>query len=640
MKLNGLYPKPTRGFIILMVMCMCAASLIILAGVLSYTFSTSNLNMRSNQLSLCQNAAEAATEKVYAKLAYDFEMDGLQQVSNNIANNSYRQLCPGTNESGFFGQFNFYDPTTPGANNDFVYVGYLTNYSGPLPTQYTNDYASSNSIIYRIVSNVTMPNSYANTVVGTAQEDVLLALVPINTYAIFYNGELEFSDCATMVISGRTHSNADICTGAGSSASLTFNGAVTCSSVIQSPGRGGLTYSYNQNTTYNAGSSTDVVSVGISIPMANTHSIIQVQSPSVVPPTSIAGQTMEYYEAEVVLLVSNSPSVSAGPNPAVYLSLQTCYNQTIPANDPAYEAFLITNATTVLLHTNLNVFNSTNNITQNEIALPFLTLTNTFTDEREHQSNMYVTQIDIGGYADWALTNSVLTNKMIASFGNYPLILYVADTRNIGTNKLSVVRLTNAARLPYNNDLGFSVVTQNPLYVMGDYNITTNRSSPFSYSRAVGSTTNGFTVPSALMADAITVLSSNWNDSLSAGAYTSRTAANMTMNAAIITGNIPSTGTSATTFSGGVHNLTRLLENWTGYNLVYNTSIVCLYSSQMATNQFQMPGAYYNPPNRYWGFDPTFYNPAREPPGIPTALVPIRFNWLQPPPGSITSGIN
>ncbi|HWY30017.1 MAG TPA: hypothetical protein VNX46_04650, partial [Candidatus Acidoferrum sp.] len=164
MKLNALYPKRTRGFLILMVMTMCAVGLIILAGVLSYTFTTSNLNMRSNELALCQNAAEAATEKAYANLAYDFEAAGLQQVSNNIANNSYRQLCPGTNESSFFGQFHFYDPSAPSASNDFVYVGYLTNYSGPLPTQYTNDYASSNSIIYRIVSNTTMPNSYANTV--------------------------------------------------------------------------------------------------------------------------------------------------------------------------------------------------------------------------------------------------------------------------------------------------------------------------------------------------------------------------------------------------------------------------------------------------------------------------------------------
>ncbi len=635
MKINIPCRKPARAYIILMVMCMCAASALILAGVLSYTYTTANLNMRSNELSMCQTAAEAAAEKAYANLAYDFEAAGLQQVSNNIANNAYRRLCPNTNESSFFGQFHFFDPSAPTNANDYVYVGYLTNYSGPLPTQYTNEFASSNSIIYRIVANANLPNSFASDVVGTAQEDVLLALVPINTYAIFYNGELEFSDCADMVISGRTHSNADICTG--TSASLTFNGAVTCSSVIQSPGRGGYTYGFNEGTTYNSGCATDVVSISLSIPMTNTHSMIEIQDPTVISPTSAQGQMMEYYEAQVVLIVTNSPSASSGTNPAVYLTLQNSYNQTVPANDPSPYVFLTTNATTALMQTNISQWNSSSNLTQNTISLPFLTLTNTFTDQREHQTNMFVTQIDVGAYADWAKTNSVVTNKMVAAFGDFPLILYVADRRNIGTNKLAVVRLTNASRLPYNNDIGFSVATQNPLYVKGNYNTTTNG---INFSLGVGATTNGFTVPSALLADSITILSGNWNDSASAGAYTLRPAANTTLNAAIVTGNIPSTGTTASTFSGGVHNLTRLLENWSGVNLTYNTSIVCLFSSQMATNQFQMPGNYYSPPTRLWGFDPTFYNPAREPPGIPTALVPIRFNWLQPPPGNITTGVN
>ena len=351
MKINIPCRKPARAYIILMVMCMCAASALILAGVLSYTYTTANLNMRSNELSMCQTAAEAAAEKAYANLAYDFEAAGLQQVSNNIANNAYRRLCPNTNESSFFGQFHFFDPSAPTNANDYVYVGYLTNYSGPLPTQYTNEFASSNSIIYRIVANANLPNSFASDVVGTAQEDVLLALVPINTYAIFYNGELEFSDCADMVISGRTHSNADICTG--TSASLTFNGAVTCSSVIQSPGRGGYTYGFNEGTTYNSGCATDVVSISLSIPMTNTHSMIEIQDPTVISPTSAQGQMMEYYEAQVVLIVTNSPSASSGTNPAVYLTLQNSYNQTVPANDPSPYVFLTTNATTALMQTNM-----------------------------------------------------------------------------------------------------------------------------------------------------------------------------------------------------------------------------------------------------------------------------------------------
>ena len=55
----------------------------------------------------------------------------------------------------------------------------------------------------------------------------------------------------------------------------------------------------------------------------------------------------------------------------------------------------------------------------------------------------------------------------------------------------------------------------------------------------------------------------------------------------------------------------------------------------MATNQFQMPGAYYKPPYRNWGFDTTYYSPNKQPPGVPCALVPIRFNWFKPPPGGL-----
>ena len=111
----------------------------------------------------------------------------------------------------------------------------------------------------------------------------------------------------------------------------------------------------------------------------------------------------------------------------------------------------------------------------------------------------------------------------------------------------------------------------------------------------------------------------------------------MTINAALVTGAMPSTGTTATTFSGGVQNLTRFLEDWSKVTLTMNTSIVNLFNSKTATNQFQMPGAYYNPPTRKWGFDTTYYSPNKQPPGVPCALVPIRFNWQTPSPGSITS---
>jgi hypothetical protein len=56
----------------------------------------------------------------------------------------------------------------------------------------------------------------------------------------------------------------------------------------------------------------------------------------------------------------------------------------------------------------------------------------------------------------------------------------------------------------------------------------------------------------------------------------------------------------------------------------------------MATHQFVNPGTYYQPPTRQFSFDLNFLNPAKVPPGVPTALVPIRFGWTTPPPGTVT----
>ena len=70
------------------------------------------------------------------------------------------------------------------------------------------------SPIYRIVSNA-KPLKSNSGATGTAQEDVMLALVPLTDYAIFYNGLLEFSTCATMTVNGAVHSNTNIFVGDG-----------------------------------------------------------------------------------------------------------------------------------------------------------------------------------------------------------------------------------------------------------------------------------------------------------------------------------------------------------------------------------------------------------------------------------------
>ncbi len=97
-----------------------------------------------------------------------------------------------------------------------------------------------------------------------------------------------------------------------------------------------------------------------------------------------------------------------------------------------------------------------------------------------------------------------------------------------------------------------------------------------------------------------------------------------TVNAAILTGNVPSDGT---TYSGGVENFLRFLENWNNQTLTYNGSLVCMFPSQISTAPWPNTGTVYNPPTRHWSFDLNFNDPNKLPPLTPRASAVVRGKW-------------
>jgi hypothetical protein len=104
-----------------------------------------------------------------------------------------------------------------------------------------------------------------------------------------------------------------------------------------------------------------------------------------------------------------------------------------------------------------------------------------------------------------------------------------------------------------------------------------------------------------------------------------------------LTGVVYSTASDSTHFSGGVHNLPRLLENWnSGITLTMNTSIINFFDSLKATNQFINPGVYYNAPTRQFSFDNNFTNSTKLPPGTPCIGQLVRSKWRVPPPNTVT----
>ncbi|MBL0169160.1 MAG: hypothetical protein IPP90_00315 [Gemmatimonadaceae bacterium] len=221
-----------------------------------------------------------------------------------------------------------------------------------------------------------------------------------------------------------------------------------------------------------------------------------------------------------------------------------------------------------------------------------------------------------------------------------PRILYFEFANpavsNANNDYLSV-RLRGGAKLPLSrvpaDTGGLTIVTERPMYVLGDYNTTVWR-------------------PSALMADAITFPQQSaqsvdaecgaataatrcsaavgWCDVLQQN-MAQRTAKTSTVNAAILAGHSPTpcdyarAGCASPAYGGGLENFPRFLENWNGVIFRYTGSLVSLYTNRFSTglwgntaNVGFAAAGYYTPPTRQWSFDVNFRFPERLPPGTPS----------------------
>jgi hypothetical protein len=599
------------AFALVMVLVFTAVAVLIMASTLGRTATTSTLNQRNNQYTASIYAAEAATETVVARMKADYLAGSLSYVTNDLS--TYRAYIPSASEDPYWSGFRFSDGQ---GNVNRTYVEAISGRSwGPLQSQYAGLNGWTNT--YRVVSNVTQTNE-PYTVSAAVQQDLQLVGIPVFQFAIFYNSLLEFTWAATMTVNGRTHANTNIFLG--SSKNLTFNSVATSVGTITSPAWFGKTKSqYTGNINFNGspGYSTNANALTLPVGTNNApevvHEIVYLP-PSNEDPNSAMGQQRFFNKAGLILLVSNN---------TVNLTLRTSPGDSQP--------------------TNLVAFYSSTNYAGIVTNFPFLSVSNSFYDQRESKT-VLVTDINVGKLKSWLVTNGAVNWKFPNNGGTYdhgvfPNILYVADNRPGSSSVLPAVRLYNGAVIPTNTapsglPTGFTVATANPLYVKGDYNNPSGNQS---------STDTSKTFPASLISDALTILSSQWVDSQSTYSLSSGSkndAVSTTVNAAILSGVVYSTGDDVDNFSGGVMNLPRLLEDWGNSSpsvvLTLNTSIVNFFNSTRATAQFQEPGVYYYAPTRIFSFDQNFTNEAKLPPGTPMLGVIQRTKWAVPPPNVIT----
>jgi hypothetical protein len=613
--------RKEQGSMLVATLFITMLTLLLMAATMQRTLSVANLNSRSNQYYSGMYAAEAATEKVVAQLKEDYPKGGDILLSNQLKNKVYQGMIPTSSEDPYWANFSF----TDGAGNEGNSIRCVdTRGWGAIQGQFVGLQGWTNT--YRIISNARMTSARYN-ITNAVQQDIECDSIPIFQFAVFYGNTLmEYSGCATFVLRGRVHANGDIYVG--SSANLSFSNLVTTTGGIYLPRTwGGFSSPYGGKVSYAAGYRTNVTP--LVLPIGDTNSSGS-NAPNAVrelinmPP--VGGETngviasQRYYNnAGVVVLVSNSQ---------VAVSFKNGTNNNFSTITADYSA---------------------TNYTQVTSNFPFLAVTNTFYDQRE-KKYVAATQIDVKRFDEWLYTNGTAASKFPKSGSAYgsnpgdaPNIVYVADNRTntASTNLLFSVRLTNSAVIPSNNvasgPTGMTLCTPNPLYVWGDYNCPD--------SAARGTTNTASTYPASLVSDALTILSANWVDSQSTvdvdASSGKNKATSTTVNAAVMTGVVYSTGSSSSTFSGGVMNLPRLLEHW-GNNsssivLTLNTSIVNLFNSVRATNQFRSPGDYYYAPQRNFNFDQNFMNYTKMPPGTPQIHVILRKGWATAPANTLTS---
>ena len=219
------------------------------------------------------------------------------------------------------------------------------------------------------------------------------------------------------------------------------------------------------------------------------------------------------------------------------------------------------------------------------------------------------------------LTAAAASSSNFTAGNSFNGVAYIYDSRS-GKNG---IRLQNGAEL----DTDITVASEDPIYVQGDYNTGGGYNDA-----AAGKTHNVNAVPSnasgnasgtdstfasgytpkasAIVGDAVMVLSNDWNDANASKSLSNRIASHTTVNAAFVAGYVPTDYQNNGAPGGGIHNLQRFLEDWGGRSFSFNGSMIQTFISQQWTGLWDA-GSVYNPPDRHWSYDKSFLS--TRPPG-------------------------
>lgn len=226
-----------------------------------------------------------------------------------------------------------------------------------------------------------------------------------------------------------------------------------------------------------------------------------------------------------------------------------------------------------------------------------------------------VSVVDVSEFGDWregegsprTMQSLDIDVEALAGHPDFPVDGAVVYTYNEAADdgETGVIRLVNGAELPAG---GLTVATPDPIYIKGDYN------------------TEGLAAPSLVAGDAVNILSNGWSDANSWKTLANRKATQTQVKTVVMTGN---TDSHVGSYNGGLENVLRFLETWSGVELKFRGSIVCFWNSETATGSWVYGNNRYEAPIRNWGYDEMYRDPRNAPPGIPNVIALEALKWSQ-----------
>ncbi len=412
----------------------------------------------------------------------------------------------------------------------------------------------------------------------TLTETFEVALVPIFQFSVFYENDLEIAPGPDMILLGRIHSNRDVYLQ--SNNSIQIDSYFTAFGDIhhgRKPGSG------------QSDSNGDVDIMGID---GNFHSMREGSG-------WLESSDPHWFDSSIARWGGRVQDAAYGQE-RLNLPLDNPMNpysiieRDGGSNDDSFE----NQATLKIMDGDAFFHNGASwiNVTDTLMTLGALD-TVTFRDRRESQDVLSY-DIDMGVLKETAF---------------FPPngIMYASDNGS----GYHATRLKNADEILNSagtNTDGFTLATDMPVYTQGDIN-SVNK------------------VPMAIITDALTVLSNNWDDANSSLSTGDRQATTTTTNFSYITGNVETGGGN---YNGGLENLPHFLETWSGDTLHYTGSMINLWESQKGDSY----PSEYSPPFRNWAFDNDLSDPNKLPPGTPVVRTFVRMGWRQTNVGYVYSG--